>query len=290
LFFDRNRDHSLLSAILESRKYALESDLDGPPSPALLVKGASRRLKLVHRIAWGGVCLALIIPLGSCGDDSADREIASVADGADVQITPFVGAGVQLEFAGTVIHVDPWSRVDYGSAKPADLILITDTPADHLDPDLIAQLRKPGAPVVLPSTPEAARDDGSRERLLRVPGGIVMNNGDRMSLAGVPVEAVPMYDIIPGDPFHARGEGNGYVITFGGKRIYLSGVTECVPEIQTLENIDIAFMPMNLPNGRMVPLAADPYHYRERPIDEFVGALSGEPDIEVRVRDWYPSQ
>ncbi len=126
---------------------------------------------------------------------------------------------------------------------------------------------------MLPSTPEAARDEGARERLLRVPDGIVMNNGDRMTLAGVFVEALPMYDIIPGDLFHSKGDGNGYIITGGGKRIYLSGVTECFPEIQTLQDIDIAFIPMNLPNGRMVPLAATecvklirpavvyPYHY-----------------------------
>jgi len=208
---------------------------------------------------------------------------------------------VQLEFGGTVIHVDPWSRGDYTLAKPADLILITDTPGDHLDPDLIQRLRKPGTTVVLPSTPEEARDEGSRERLLRVSNGIVMNNGETTTLAGVSVEAVPMYDLIVGDPFHAKGEGNGYVITFGGRRIYFSGVTECTPEMQMLEDIDIAFMPLNLPHGRMVPLvAADcvkiirpaivyPYHYRELPIDEFVEALRGEADIEVRVHDWYPS-
>ena len=249
-------------------------------------------------LASGAVLLALIVSVGSCGVESGD-EGTSAADGADVEITPFIGSGVQIEFGGTVIHVDP--RGDYTNAQPADLILITDTPVDHLDPDLIQQLRKPGAPVVLPSTPDDARDAGSRERLLRVPDGLVMNNGDVMTLAGVLVEAIPMYDILPGEPFHAKGEGNGYVITLGGKRIYLSGVTECTPEMRSLVDIDIAFVPMNLPNGRMVPLEAAecvkmirpavvyPYHYRERPIDEFVEALLGEPDIEVRVHDWYPS-
>ena len=257
--------------------------------------------KVVRSLASGGVFLALIVSVGSCAPDRDDDGMEAGGEDAEVEITSFFGAGVQLEFGGTVIHVDPWSRGDYTDAKPADLILITDVSGDHLDPDLIQRLRKPGAPVVLPSTPERARDDGARERLLRVPDGIVMNNGDVMTIAGVGVEAVPMYDLIPGAPFHAKGEGNGYVLTFGGKRIYLSGVTECVPEIQTLEDIDIAFMPLNLPNGRMVPLAAAdcvkiirpavvyPYHYRERPIDEFVEALRGEPDIEVRVRDWYPS-
>jgi L-ascorbate metabolism protein UlaG (beta-lactamase superfamily) len=217
----------------------------------------------------------------------------------EVTITPFAGASVQLEYQGTVIHVDP-GRGDYSDALPADLILVTDTPGDHLYPAVIEELRKPGTPVVLPSTSEDARDEGSSDRLLQVSDAIVMNNGDRMTLAGVSVEAVAMYDLLPGDPFHAQGEGNGYVLTLGDTRVYLSGVTECVPEIQTIRDIDIAFLPLNLPHGRMEPLTAAecvkiirpavlyPYHYRAMPIDAFLDALSGEDDIEIRVHDWYP--
>lgn len=220
--------------------------------------------------------------------------------GAALVITPFAGASVQIEYGGTVVHVDPWSRGDYSDAKRADLILVTDTPSDHLDPELIATLRKPGAPVVLSDRPEEARDDGSRERLMRVPDAVVMDNGDRLTLAGIGVEAVPMYDIIPGDPFHARGEGNGYILTLGPTRVYLAGVTECTPEMREIRDIDVAFIPMNLPHGRMPPSAAAecvqlirprvvyPYHYRERPIDAFVEALAEDRDIDVRVHDWYP--
>lgn len=220
-----------------------------------------------------------------------------------VQITPFVGAGIQIEYRGTVIHVDPWrsnGRANYAAAKPGDLILITDTSTDHLEPALIHTLRKPGAPVVLSDRPENARDERSRELLLQVPNGTVMNNGDRLTLAGVQIEAVPMYDIIPGDPFHAKGEGNGYILTLGENRVYIAGVTECVPEIRTIRDVDIMFVPMNLPHGRMTNLDAAecvklirprvvyPYHYREMPIDAFVEALRGERDIEVRVHEWYP--
>jgi L-ascorbate metabolism protein UlaG (beta-lactamase superfamily) len=217
-----------------------------------------------------------------------------------VKITPFTGASIQLEHDSLVIHIDPWSGGDYSNALPADLILITDTSADHLDPDLIRALRKPGTPVILSDRPDEARDEGSRERLLLVPDGTLMENGDRLTLAGVAIEAVPMYDIIPGEPFHARGEGNGYILAVGGIRIYVAGVTECVPEIQTIRDIDVAFIPMNLPHGRMPPSAAAecvkmiqpaivyPYHYREQSIDEFVAALEDEP-VEVRVHDWYPA-
>ena len=256
--------------------------------------------KVMRCLASRIVFLALIATVASCGGEGSEGEMSSAPGAADVEITPFGSAGVQLVFDGTVVHVDPWPQGDYTNALPADLILITDTAGDHLDGNLIQQLRKPGATVVLPSTPEDARDEASAERLLEVPDGLVMNNGETMTLAGVHVEAVPMYDVTPGDPFHAKGEGNGYVITFGGQRIYFSGVTECAPELQALEDIDIAFMPLNLPHGRMTPLVAAecvktirptvvyPYHYRRLPIDEYVEALRGEADIEVRVHDWYP--
>jgi L-ascorbate metabolism protein UlaG (beta-lactamase superfamily) len=223
-----------------------------------------------------------------------------------IRVTPFVGASVQIEYLDVVIHVDPWSRADYSTARDADLVLVTDTPADHLDPELIGRLRKVGATVILPSTPGNARDEGGAARVRAVPDATVMNNGERttLRLAGadgpaVGVEAVAMYDIIPGEPFHAKGEGNGYVVTVGGVRIYFSGVTECTPEMRAVEDVDVLFVPMNLPNGRMPPAAAAectrllgpdivyPYHYREQPIDDFVDALRDSP-IRVIVHDWYP--
>jgi len=225
----------------------------------------------------------------------------------EILITPFAGAGVQLEHGGIVVHVDPWSRGDYTEARPADLVLITDTPADHLDPDLVQRLRTERTLVIVPARPETARDSGGAERLRAVEPAEVMLNGETRALDltgdGTPdltVEAVAMYDLIPGEPFHAKGEGNGYVVTLGGARIYLAGVTECTPEMQAVADVDVAFVPLNLPNGRMPPtVAADcvrtiaprvvyPYHYRELPIDAFVEALRGS-GIEVRARDWYPS-
>lgn len=260
----------------------------------------SGRARIVE-IAAGLLALALVLP-ASAQDASAGRSsrTSSIpAEGGPILITPFVGASVQVEHGGTVIHVDPWGRGDYSGAKRADLILVTDTPGDHLDPEMIRRLRKPGAPVILPDRPEDARDEGSRERLLQIEGGIVMDNGDRIVAAGVPVEAVAMYDIIAGDPFHAKGEGNGYIVELGEKRLYFSGVTECTLEMKAVEDVAVAFVPMNLPHRRMPPEEAAecvkiirpdvvyPYHYRERPIDAFVSALEGE-DIEVRVHDWYP--
>ena len=173
---------------------------------------------------------------------AADRFPAA---GGDIEITPLVHASVQLEHAGTVIQVDPWSVGDLSRAKPADLILITDDVGHHLDVKAIHRLRKPGAPVVIASNGKTG-----------VPDGVMLLNGQSTTVAGVRVESIAAYDIKPGAPEHPKGEANGYVVTLGGKRIYLAGVTECVPEVKALKNIDVAFMPMNIPVERMSPADA----------------------------------
>lgn len=179
------------------------------------------------------------------GTDAAFAQSSSriAADGGDIVITPIIHASAQVEHAGTVIHIDPWSIVDLSQLKPADLILVTDDPGHHLDPAAIARLRKPGAPVVLTAKAHAQFVDG-----------VVLANGERGVFAGVTVEAIPAYDMTPGEPYHPKGEANGYLITLGGKRIFFSGVGECVPEIRALRNVDVAVMPMNLPVDRMRPI------------------------------------
>lgn len=234
---------------------------------------------------WG---LALML-LGSAilARQATDRIPAT---GGDIVITPITHASLQIEHAGTVIQVDPWSQGDYGQAKPADLVLVTDIHGDHLDPAQIAKLRKPGAPVVAPA---AAAE--------KLENATVMANGESRTVAGVQLEALPMYNLTrgpePGQLYHVKGRGNGYVITLGGKRVYVAGDTECTPEMRALKNIDVAFLPMNLPYTMPPSEAAEcarafkprivyPYHYRGQDAEAFAAALKGEP-IEVRVLDWY---
>lgn len=188
------------------------------------------------------------------------------ADGGPILITPVLHSSLQIEHGGKVIQVDPWTLGDPSLTKPADLILVSACcDRHHIDPKAIEKLRKPGAPVVIPDF-AGARD--------LVPDGVVLANGRTTTVAGIRVESIASYDAyIKLDPFHPKGEGNGYLITLGGKRLFLAGVTECVPEIQALKNIDIAFLPINLPVGRMTPAkAADcaktlrpsivyPYHF-----------------------------
>ena len=225
---------------------------------------------------------------------------------ADVTITTFTHSDIQLEYRGKVIHIDPWSVSDLSKAKPADLILITDDVAHHLDLKAIARVRKLGAPIVI---------SANGRQLL--PDGIVMANGDTREVAGVHIEATAAYDLKPGEPYHPKGEANGYIVTLGGTRIYVVGVTECVPEVRGVKNIDVAFFPMNVPLERMEPAAAIdclsalkpnvvyPYHYDQewvrpvppggkrptpstRGLKELSDALSRQ-GIEVRLANWYPS-
>ena len=255
------------------------------------------------------VSMSTTVLLLSCVSLSAQSSHRISAEGGDIVFTPIIHASVQVEHAGTVIHVDPWSAGDLSQARPADLILVTDDPRHHLDPSAIELLRKPGAPVVLTPTAQA-----------RFAGGRVLANGQTGVFAGISVEAIPAYDLTPGRPVHPKGEANGYVITLGGKRIFFAGVGECVPEIQALRDIDVAFIPMNLPVDRMRPIPAAECvktfkpkvvylnHYdqgyaawlanprRPRPggtqdtaatIQAFRDAIQDEP-IEFRDGGWYP--
>ena len=163
----------------------------------------------------------------------------------DIFITPLVHAGVQLEYMDFVVQVDPWDFLGRVDAKMADLILTTDDSGHHLDLNAIAKYRKENTIVVV-------TENGS----IHVPNGIVMRNRETRKFMDVTVEAVAAYDIIPGEPSHPKGEANGYIVGLGGKRLYFAGVTECVPEIINLQSIDVAFIPMNIPRGRMTPAAA----------------------------------
>lgn len=165
--------------------------------------------------------------------------------GAELQIKPLVHSSVEVAYGDLVIQIDPWSVLGTNNMRAADLIIVTDNPGHHLDTQAIAELRKPGASVVTPNNSQAA-----------IPDAVVLEIGDRARIAGVDIEAIAAYDIIQGAPEHPRGDANGYVLTVGGLRLFFAGVTECVEEVRALEDIDIAFMPMNIPPGRMTPQAA----------------------------------
>lgn len=207
----------------------------------------------------------------------------------ELKIT-FIGHGtLMFTFGGKVIHVDPVGQyADYGKLPKADLMLITHEHRDHLDPKVVEMLRQPGTEIVL--TQAAAG---------QVAGGLVMANGEVKTVAGLTIEAVPAYNLVhkreSGEPFHPKGQGNGYVITFGGKRVYVAGDTENTPEMKALKGIDLAFLPMNLPYTMTPEMVADaarafkpkvlyPYHFGKTDTARLVALLQDHPEIEVRLR------
>jgi len=207
----------------------------------------------------------------------------------DLKIT-FVGHGsLFLECAGKVIHIDPVSEeADYAVLPKADLVLVTHEHGDHLDDAAVGLVRKAGTRIIV-----------SRSCAGRIPGAEVLANGQEAAVLGFVIKAVPAYNILhkrpDGNPFHPKGNGNGYVIGFGDTRVYVAGDTELIPEMKALKDIDVAFLPVNLPYTMDVEMAAEtarairprilyPYHYGNTDIQKLSAALAGEKAIDVRIR------
>jgi L-ascorbate metabolism protein UlaG (beta-lactamase superfamily) len=217
----------------------------------------------------------------------------------ELKVTPIFHASVLLEVAGKAIYLDPFSKGDFTGLPKADFVLITDIHQDHLDPKALDAVSKPETRIVAP--PAVAAELKGR------PNVTVMENGQKQSLDLFDVEAVPMYNIErgpePGKKFHDKGRGNGYVLTFGDKRFYFSGDTECTPEMKALASIDVAFVCMNLPYtmppkeaavcvNAFKPKVLFPYHYAvpggaSSNLDELKAAIDPQAGVEVRLRKWY---
>ncbi len=230
--------------------------------------------------------LALAAPLHA--GQSFEQDVIKTSAG-NLEITFLGHASLMLAFNGKVIHVDPFGRVaDYASLPKADLVLITHEHQDHLDPAAIERIRTRNTAILL--TAECAK---------KFSGGRVMKNGDKATILGVGIEAVPAYNLVHkrdnGQFFHPNGQGNGYVLTFGTTRIYIAGDTENTPEMKALQGIDVAFLPMNLPYTMTPEMVADaarvfkprilyPYHTGDTDVSRLVALLKNEKGIEVRVR------
>ena len=211
-----------------------------------------------------------------------------------VKITPVYHASLEFEAGGKIIIIDPAKPANFSGLPQADLILITDIHGDHMDPDLIKAESKAGTEIIAPAAVAKT-----------VTNAKVIGNGENTTWGAFKIEAIPMYNTTasrgpkPGTVFHEKGRGNGYVITYGGKRFYFSGDTEGIPEMRALKNIDVAFICMNLPYTMTPDEAADavkafrpkvaiPYHYKGQDTAVFKKDLEGT-GIDVRLLDWYPN-
>lgn len=215
-------------------------------------------------VCFVSLVLAISFLVGAGGGDFKS-DVVKTSQG-DLTITCLGHASLMFQFQEKVIYVDPFSRVaDYSKLPKADLILVSHEHGDHLDAAAIDAVKKEDTKIILPQ--KAAQKLGY---------GMVMVNGDVRTVLGLEIEAVPAYNMVHkrdnGQPFHPKGEGNGYIITFGDKRVYVAGDTENTPEMKKLKNIAIAFLPINLPytmDEKMVkdavtafkPAILYPYHF-----------------------------
>lgn len=201
--------------------------------------------------------------------------------------TPVLHATTLIEVDGLRVWLDPWSKADLSAAAPADVVLITDIHGDHLDEDGLAAVVGADTVIVGPQAVKDARD-GKVD--------VVVANGQTVEVKGLTITGVAMYNLTrgpePGRLFHDKGRGSGYLIEKSGTRVYLAGDTACTDEMKALTNIDLAFLPMNLPYtmtpeeaaecvAAFKPAVAVPYHYRDSDPGVFAAALADVEGVTV---------
>jgi L-ascorbate metabolism protein UlaG (beta-lactamase superfamily) len=238
--------------------------------------------------------LSMAIAFAFAQRPAADREPVK---GGEIIIQPITHATFALAYQGKNIYVDPTGGADAFKGMTApDIILLTDIHGDHFDTKTIDAINTAKAVIVAPQAVADKLPATTDKSKL-----VILKNGDKTTqVAGITIEAIPMYNL-PESPtaMHTKGRGNGYVLTIGGKRVYISGDTADIPEMRALKNIDIAFVCMNLPFTMDAATAAKavlafkpkvvyPYHYRGQDTNLFKSAVNSEDkNIEVRLRDWY---
>ena len=229
----------------------------------------------------------------------AQQDEIETAEGT-LTLTPILHGTMAMEFKGKTIFVDPYGGAGKfeGFGNP-DLILITDIHGDHLNPDTLNELNTENTTFVVPQAVKEKMEGIDAKEIW------VIANGESKDWSEISIEALPMYNLPETEESrHPKGRGNGYILTFADKRVYLSGDTEDIPEMRALQNIDYAFVCMNLPYTMDINQAASavlefapgvvyPFHYRGgggefSDVNAFKTLVNNaDPSIEVRLRNWY---
>ncbi|HKC69601.1 MAG TPA: MBL fold metallo-hydrolase [Bacteroidia bacterium] len=217
-----------------------------------------------------------------------------------LKIQPVLHGSLVLTWDNKTIYVDPYggAKAFTGLSAP-DIILITDIHPDHLDTATLNVIETSKATFIVPQAVSNMLPEKFKRKV------VVLSNGKNMIEKGISISAIPMYNLPEeADSKHSKGRGNGYILSLGGKTVYISGDTEDIPEMRSLKNVDVAFVCMNLPYTMDINQAANavlefkpaivyPYHYRGKEgLSDTEGfkKLVNEKNktIDVRLRNWYP--
>lgn len=220
------------------------------------------------------------------GEPLPNTEVFKAPDGGKVTITMISHGSIEISYKDCEIQVDPvGAAIDYSAAPKADIILITHEHGDHLDPSAVIALLKEGTTVIC--------NAASAEKL---ENPIIMANGDTKTIGGVEVTACPAYNISEGRTrFHPQGNGNAYLLSVGGLKIYVGGDTEDIPEFAQMKGVDVAFLPVNQPYTMTVeqcisaalamqPKVLIPYHLGDTDMQAIKDGLEGS-GIDVRLHE-----
>lgn len=222
------------------------------------------------------------------------------AEQSDIKIQPITHGSLILEWNGEVIYIDPYGGGSmYEGQKPPSMILITDIHGDHLNMKTLEAIDTDNAKFIVPQAVKDQLPEAFHKNLF------TLANGESRKVNDISIAALPMYNLPESpDSRHTKGRGNGYIIDLGGKKVYISGDTEDIPEMRALDNIDVAFVCMNLPYTMDINQAASavlafkpkivyPFHYRGQgglaDTEQFKKLVNeGDASIDVRLRNWYP--
>lgn len=244
--------------------------------------------KLFYAIFFGA---SLLATLSSTTKNNAPTDTIHTS-GGDLVVTHLGHASLMFSFKNKIIHIDPWSEIaNYAELPKADLVLISHEHGDHCDNEALSKVVKDKALVYV-----------TESCFQEIKKGEIIRNGDVKNILGIKVEAFPAYNIKhkdeKGQPYHPKGKGNGYVITFADKLIYIAGDTENIPEMKNLKKIEAAFLPMNLPWTMTPEMVVDavktfkpkilfPYHFAVGTTDlpRLKELMKAVPDVDLRIRN-----
>ncbi|MFX0054181.1 MAG: MBL fold metallo-hydrolase [Promethearchaeota archaeon] len=170
---------------------------------------------------------------------------------------------------------------------PAALVLATHSHNDHCFPEAINEVRNSGTTIIAPA------DCGAKL------GAAITSlaPGEETEVEGIAIKAVHAYNVkrfrSPGNPYHPKGFGVGYLISAENKTIYFAGDTDVIPEMNELGPIDVALLPCGdtytMDNkdaaeatSIIKPKVVVPMHTWDKSVDAFKKQVEKETDTEFR--------